>query len=137
MRRPSGRLRQTATVAVSVRRWDVRLHEHQADQGWVELHAQAEVGLRRRGFEDLAHDRQINRREQVICGVVLIAIRSEQDLLAALGIHALGPGGSFAPTRTVSPSNKLLSNRQSRSHASAYGRSAACDTIALGMRSRD
>jgi hypothetical protein len=40
--------------------------------------------------DDLAHDRQLDRREQILCRVVLIAILPEKDLLTALGNHAKG-----------------------------------------------
>src|SRR5215207_817690 len=77
-----------------------RLHHHRADEGRVELQAEAQIRPFRRRLEDLAYDGQLHGGEQVMARVIAVAAVPQQHLLAPLRNHAEGrPGDSVERLR--------------------------------------
>ena len=66
------------------------LDHDRADEGRVELQAEAQVRPLLRRLGDLAHDGQLDGGDEVMGRVVPVAVVAQQDLLAALRDHAEG-----------------------------------------------
>jgi hypothetical protein len=69
------------------------LDHDRADEGGVEFEAEAQIWSLLRRLDDLARDGQLGSGDEVMCGIVPVAVVAQQDLLAALGDHAKGRFG--------------------------------------------